>query len=331
MLVFAWLACRPDAPEPRPRPYDYFRPVAWNREQGNLPPLATLFAARVPAALFGILGALCLYSVLRSLLPPGWAFAGSLLFWLNPLIDWFSRLATTDVIANSFSIGAILFGIRACQRPDRWAPVLLAGVLACAAVSSKLNAGILAPVLGAAFLIEVWLRRAPGLLLRAAASAALAALLFVVLNPTLYPDPLGGVLSLLRVGSEFGELKVMASIGQLDSVSSRVQAACEMLLGGAGMLASRLHAPLDHLLLPIGLALLAWRARTLAAARVILLWLLAALAAVSLWPPMRFERYYIPAIAPIAVAECLALALLLGLAVRGGSRAWRALGARGSA
>jgi hypothetical protein len=73
------------------------------------------------------------------------------------------------------------------------------------------------------------------------------------------------------------------------------------------------------------------RARTLPAARVPLLWLIAALAAVSLWTPMRFERYYIPAIAPIAVAECLALAFLLELAVRGGARALRSSrGAPGS-
>jgi len=311
------------APEPRPRPYDHFRSVAWNRAQGNLPPLETLRAARLPAAVFGVIGALFLYSLLRGLLAPGWAFAGALLFGLNPLIHWFSRLATTDVIASSFSIGAILFAVRACERPDRWAPVLLSGVLACAAVSSKLNAGILAPVLGAAFLIEAWLRRAPGLLLRAAVSAGLAAFLFVALNPTLYDDPLGGTLSMLRVGSEFGELKLMASIVVLDSVASRVQAACDVLLGGAGMLASHVGAPVDHVLLPLGLVLLAVRARTLPAARVSLLWLIAALAAVSLWTPMRFERYYIPAIAPIAVAECLALAFLAGLAVRGGSRALR--------
>jgi hypothetical protein len=37
-------------------------------------------------------------------------------FGLDPLIHWFSRLATTDVIANSFGIGAILFAIRACGR-----------------------------------------------------------------------------------------------------------------------------------------------------------------------------------------------------------------------
>lgn len=320
-----------DAPEPRPRPYDHFRSVAWNREQGNLPPLATLLAARLPAVIFGIIGALFLYSLLRGLLAPGWAFAGALLFGLNPLIHWFSRLATTDVIASSFSIGAILFAVRACERPDRWAGVLLAGVLACAAVSSKLNAGILAPVLGAAFLIEAWLRRAPGLLLRAAVSAALAAFLFVALNPTLYDDPLGGALSMLRVGSEFGELKLMSSIVLLDSVGSRVRAACDVLLGGAGMLASHLRLPVDHVLLPVGFGLLAWRARTLPAARVLLLWLIAALAAVSLWTPMRFERYYIPAIAPIAVAECLALAFLLELAVRAGSRALRSPdGARSS-
>jgi hypothetical protein len=199
-------------------------------------------------------------------------------------------------------------------------------VLACAAVSSKLNAGILAPVLVAAFLIEAWLRRMPGLLLRAGISAVLAAVLFVGLNPTLYRDPLGGVLSLLRVGSEFGELRLMSSIVLLDSVSSRIQAAHEMLLGSIGVLTSRTGVPADIVLLPLGLGLLVWRARTRVAARVVLLWLAAALAAVSLWTPMRFERYYLPAVAPIVVAECLAMAFLLQAAIRGGSRALRVRG-----
>ena len=321
-----------DAPEPRPREYDFFRSVAWNRENGRIPPLATMAAARLPSVILGVAGGVLFFSVLRSLLPSGWAFAGALLFGSNPLVSWFSHLATTDVIANSFAIGAILFAIRACEREGRWTPMLLSSLFACAAVSSKLNAGILVPILGAAFLIEAWLRRAPDLLVRAAVGAALAVLLFVALNPTLYSDPLGGVLSMLRVGSEFGELRLLSSIVLLDSVSSRIQAAYQMLLGGFGMLASRFGAPLDPLLLPLGLVLLAWRARSLAAARVVLLWLLAALAAVSLWPPMRFERYYLPAVAPIVAAECLALALLLGVAVRGGSRALRALGgARGRA
>jgi hypothetical protein len=318
-----------DAPEPRPRQYDFFRSVAWNRENGRLPPLATLFAARLPSVILGIAGAVLFFSVLRSLLPPVWAFAGALLFALNPLVYWFSRLATTDVIAGSFTIGAVLFAIRACEREARWTPMLLSGVFACAAVSSKLNAGILAPVLGAAYLIEAWLRRAPDLLLRAGVSAALAALLFIALNPTLYSDPLGGVLSMLRVGSEFGDLQLLSSIVLLDSVGSRIQAAYQMLLGSFGMLASRFGAPVDVLLLPLGLVLLAWRARSLAAARIVLLWLLAALAAVSLWPPMRFERYYLPAVAPIIAAECLALAFLLGIAAREGRHALRALrGAR---
>ncbi len=315
-----------DAPEPRPRQYDYSRPVAWNREHGRLPPLATLFAARLPVAILGIVGAVFMFSVLRSLLPSGWAFAGALLFALNPLVYWFSRLAMTDVIANSFSIGAILLAIRVCERPDRWAPMLLAGLLACAAVSSKLNAGILVPILGTAFLIEAWLRRRPGLLLRAATTAALATIVFVALNPTLYRDPLGGVLSMLRVGSEFRELRLLSAIVLLDSVSSRIQAAIELLLGNFGMLASHLGAPVDHVLLPLGLGLLAWRARALPAARVVALWLVAALAAVSLWPPMRFERYYLPAVAPIVAAECLALALLFRVAALGGSRALRAFG-----
>ena len=315
-----------DAPEPRPRQYEFFRSVAWNREHGRIPPLATLAAARLPSAILGIVGAVFLFSVMRKLLPPGWAFAGALLFALNPLVHWFSRLATTDVIANSFAIGAVLLAIRTCERPDRWPPVLLAGLLACAAVSSKLNAGLLAPVLGAAFLIEAWLRRMPGLLLRALASAALAVCLFVALNPTLYRDPWGGVLSMLAVGSEFGELRFLSPITLLDSLPSRIHAAREMLLGSFGMLGRRIGAPVDYVLLPLGMGLLVLRARTLPAARVVLLWLIAALAAVSLWPPMRFERYYLPAVAPIVVAECLALALLLDVSIRGGSRALRAFG-----
>ncbi len=318
-----------DAPEPRPRPYDYFRSVAWNREHGRLPPLATLFAARLPSAISGVAGAALLFTVLRGLLSPFWAFAGALLFAFNPVVHWFSRLATTDVIANAFAIGAILFTIRACGREGRWRPMLLAGVFVCAAISSKLNAGILAPVLAAAFLIEAWLRKEPGLLLRAAVSAALALVLFVLLNPSLYGDPLGGMLSMLRVGSEFGELRFLSPIGLLDSVPSRIQAAYEVLLGSFGMLASHLGAPLDHLLLPLGLGLLVWRSRSLAAARVVLLWLIASLAAVSLWPPMRFERYYLPAVAPIAAAECLALAFLVGALARGGTRALRAARDRG--
>jgi hypothetical protein len=62
---------------------------------------------------------------------------------------------------------------------------------------------------------------------------------------------------------------------------------------------------------------LGWRARREPAARVLLLWLVAAVAAVSLWTPLRFERYYLPAVAPVVATECLALAFLLGAGLRG--------------
>jgi len=320
-----------DAPEPRPREYVFYQPPAWNREHGRLPPLATLAAARLPSAILGIVAAVCFFSLLRALLAPGWAFAGALLFALNPLVHWFSRLATLDAIAASFSIAAVLFAIRACERPDRWAPTLLAAGLACAAVSTKLNAGILAPVLATAFVLEAWLRRTLLPVIRGALAATLAALLFVALNPSLYGDPWRGVISMLQVGSELARIRLLFPTVSLESIPSRIAAARELLLGPFGMLSSWLGVRVDAGLLGLGVGLLAWRARREPAARVVLLWLVATLGAVSLWPPMRFERYYLPAVAPIAAAECLALSLLLRVAVRGGVRALavaRALGSR---
>ncbi len=314
-----------DAPEPRPREYVFYQSPAWNREHRRLPPLATLAAARLPSAVLGVVAAACFFSVLRALLSPGWAFAGALLFALNPLVHWFSRLATLDSIAASFSIGAVLFAIRACERPDRWAPTLLAAGLACAAVSTKLNAGVLAPVLATAFALEACLRRTLLPVIRGAIAATLAALLFVALNPSLYGDPWGGVISMLQVGSELERVRLIFPTVSLESIPSRIAAARELLLGSSGVL-GWLGARVDGGLLALGLGLLAWRARTEPAARVVLLWLVATLGAVSLWPPMRFERYYLPAVAPIAAAECLALSFLLGVAVQGGARALGSIG-----
>jgi hypothetical protein len=306
-----------DAPAPRPRQYLFYKTREWNREHERLPPLATLAAARLPSAILGIAAALCFFSVLRTLMSPAGAFAGALLFALNPLVHWYSRLATIDAIAASLSVVAILFAIRACARPERWAPLLLAGLFACAAVSSKLNAGLLAPVLAVALLLEAWLRRRPRLVMRGALAAVLAALLFVALNPSLYADPWSGTLSMLRVGSELADVRLLDPKIVLADVPSRIASAREHLLDSFGVFRPWLGVRVDAALLGFGLGVLAWRARREAAARVVLLWLVTALAVVTLWTPLRFERYYLPAVAPIVAAECLALAFLLEQGLRG--------------
>jgi hypothetical protein len=318
-----------DAPPPRPKNYDFYQTNQWNREHGRLPPLATLAAARLPSAMLSVVAAVGLFSVLCTLTPPGVAFAGALLFALNPLVDWYARLATLDMIAVSFSILAIGFTIRSCQQPERWAPLLLAALFACAAASSKLNAALLVPVLGAALLLEAWLGRAPRLVVRGAVAGLLAALLFVALNPSLYAHPWGGLVSTLRVGSELSNVRLRDPSVVLADLPSRIESAREMLFDGYAMLRRWLGLRVDPALFAIGLGVLAWRARREAAARVVLLWLIVSLAAVALWTPLRFERYYLPALPVIAAAECLALGLLL----RWGVRAWRRLGlpARSSA
>ncbi len=312
-------------PQPRFRKYEYFESVEWNRQKERLPPHATLTAARLPAAVLGIAAALCFFSLLRVLLAPGWAFAGALLLGLNPLVHLFCRRAMADAIAYAFSVAAVLWTIRACQPPDRWARYLVTGVLACAAVSSKLSAGILLPIVGGAFALESALRRTLRPLALGAAAGALAAFLFVAWNPSLYGDPVAGVLSMWGVGNEISTLQRVIPIFALETVSVRIAAAHDLLLGDFGVLASHLNLPVDHVLLALGVVLLARSARSSPAARVLLLWLAASIAAVSLWPPMRFDRYYLPAVAPVTAAECVALAFLFRLAAPRIARALRSL------
>jgi 4-amino-4-deoxy-L-arabinose transferase-like glycosyltransferase len=305
------------------RDYGFGHDPEWNRSRGLLPARATLLAGRLPVALASLLAALALFQILRAQMAPGLAFAGALLVATSPLVLLLCRRAMLDGPAWAFTIGAIACTIRACRTPARLAPVLGAGVLACAAASSKLNAGILLPILALAFLLEAVRRRSAAPLAHAAVAGTVSALLFLALNPTLYVAPVEGVVSMLRIGSELGSLGATFVGMGLPTVASRIDAAHELLLVENGVIGSRVPLPLDAPLLAFGTLLLAARARRRTAARVVLIWLVVAVVAVCVWPPVRWDRYFLPALAPIGVAECVALAAIATALARAAARAAR--------
>jgi hypothetical protein len=300
------------APPPPPwrRDYAFGRDPDWNRSRGLLPGRATLLAGRLPVALASALAALALFGILRAQMAPGLAFAGALLIATSPLVLLLCRRAMLDGPAYAFTIGAVAWTIRACRDPARLSPALAAGLFAGAAASCKLNAGILAPILALAFAVEALRRRSPAPLLQGALAGAGSALVFLALNPTLYVAPLDGLVSMLRIGSELGSLGATFPGVALPTVASRIGAAHAFLLGEGGVLGSRVSVPVDAPLLALAELLLAARARHRISARVVLIWLGVAVAAVCVWPPVRWDRYFLPALAPIGVAEWVAVSAI---------------------
>lgn len=304
------------------RDYGFGHDPDWNRSRGLLPGRATLLAGRLPVALASLLASLALLRILRAHMPPGLALAGAWLIATSPLVLLLCRRAMLDGPAYAFTLAAIACAIRACRDPARLAPALAAGLFACAAASSKLNAGILAPILAIAFGVEAVRRRSAAPLAHGALAGALAALLFVALNPTLYVAPVEGIASMLRIGGELGSLgPTFAGLG-LPTVASRIGAAHQILLAD-GVLASRVGLPIDAPLLAVGTLLLAARARRQTTARVVLIWLAVAGVVVCVWPPLRWDRYFLPALAPIGVAEWVAAGALATALARAAARVAR--------
>jgi hypothetical protein len=290
--------------------YRFDKSAAWNRERGNLPSPATLVAGRLPIAAFGVLGALFFFSLLRTQIPPALAFAGALLLACNPLVHLVYRRAMLDGPAFALSIGAVLFTVRACRDPGRTRLFLAVAALGCAAVSCKLNAGILLPAMGLAIALESALRRRAAPLLRALAAGVAALVVFVLLNPTLYPAPASGLVAMLALGGEMQGLPAFFPMDALPDVTSRASAAYDLVLFRFGMINALVSLPIDGVLLAAGAVILAGRARGSASARVLLCWLAAAGLAVCLWPPVRWDRYFLPALAPVFAVECVAMSAL---------------------
>jgi hypothetical protein len=312
-------------PPPRwQRDYGFGHDPDWNRSRGLLPGRATLLAGRLPVATGSLLASLALFQILRAQMAPGLAFAGALLAASSPLVLLLCRRAMLDGPAFAFTLAAIACTIRACREPARLASTLAAALLACAAASSKLNAAILAPILALAFGIEALRRRSPAPLAHAAVAGAVAALAFVALNPTLYAAPVEGLRSMLAIGSELGALGGTFAGLELPTVASRIGAAHDLLLREGGLVASRVPLPVDAPLLALGTLVLAARARRRTAARVVLVWLAVAVVSVCAWPPVRWDRYFLPALAPIGVAEWVAVAAIATGVARALARARRA-------
>jgi hypothetical protein len=234
----------------------------------------------------------------------GWptGLLASQLLLLHPVVAYAYNHAMSDAVALLFATAAAFCGLHLAHRLSRsgldapWTTALAAlavGALLGLAASAKMNALVVAfPLL--AFVVaaaaRAWRRGERGaaaVALAGGVTMALAALAaFIVVNPALYGDPIGG-LATYAVEPRLAEAVQAGFIsGHLTTLLQKLRATATLAcLGWIGCSALAAAAAL-------GLA------SRRDAVRFVSVWWLSALLAVSLWIPFPWQRYAMPLVVP---------------------------------
>ena len=119
--------------------------------------------------------------------------------------------------------------------------------------------------------------------------AIIAVFVFIGSNPTLYGDPIDGVMALSYEHTLTADIQEVMLGGRLNSISERLQALADLVCGGT-------------LAFTILCLIVAWTAydciRNRSVGIVILLWWSIALLLLIMWMPFAWERYTLPIIPP---------------------------------
>lgn len=294
-------------------------------ESGVVPlTLGTIHAARGAALLAAVLAAavaLALGAMTSDWLA-GW-LAGQFLF-VHPVLVAVYNHAMSDAFALLFSLAAALAGYHWYRRitgPWSWRRRLGASVLTGAllglACCAKMNSLVLVLLLGWATVAAAWAawRRpaAGGLSPVAIAGSGLAILatalaVFVVINPAILHDPVGGVRATASEHFNTEQAQAVFLGGHLTTLAAKAGTVAELAFGDwtAFVLVAAVVA--------VGLA----RHGREPGFRFLFAWWLIALACVTWWLPFGWSRYVLPVLPPtfLLVGRVFAGALRVGPAER---------------
>ncbi len=267
----------------------------------------TLATARLVAAAFGVAAAVMvalLGHVCRG--PAAGAVAGTLLA-VHPVAREAATHALFDGLSLTFSCAAVLALLSLTSAPGparRRCAVLVTGGLTGLAIATKLNAATVALLMLVAMLVLVAGPRRRGGAHSTArardvgASLLLAALVFVAVNPTLYPDVPGGLVESFAVPMRTTALQASFLPGHLTSLADKLGAIGDLLCGSRfGLVVLLAVAATVSLRAATGDAPSAWLAG----------WWWIALCATAAWIPFGWPRYVLPLVPPAA--------LMVGIAV----------------
>ncbi len=317
--------------------YDTDRSRDFNRQAGNIPGRDLLDAARRVVLVFALAATLLLYPIGRSLAGPLAGAVAVLLALAHPLLATLWTRALAESVLAFFSLLAIWLAIRLAAfvggNRSRFGLALGLGLSAGLATATKLSGALVGA--GLVFYVvarqavrwwhdRTWAGFGPWV------DAGMAAVLvFVAVNPLLYPNPAMRTVMLFEHRRE--EMQQQALGTPRLAIPDDVRVRAGMLFGRTfqdwGTFESRLGLPLDAPLAAIGLGVIVlatWRSirrrEVLGPPALLLCWTLAVYGVSTLNFGFDSSHYIAPPATVAVLLQAVALATLATGAVRLGRR-----------
>jgi 4-amino-4-deoxy-L-arabinose transferase-like glycosyltransferase len=288
--------------------------------RGSYKPLSArqLWTARSVAAAFGAICALALAWVGRTCRGPAAGLLAAVLFAVHPLAVKAYTHALFDIIALAFSVLAVRSLMAVLEplwgKPASWgrsaARGVGAGVLLALAVGTKMNALVvwmLAAALGVALIARAcrgWTRDIAVVAAALGLALSVGGVVFVAINPTLYPDVIGGLRDVLALPVRTTRIQAALFTDFLETPAEKWSALGTLLCG---------HPAVLTLLVALSLGPTWLGLRRLTPRTVIVLWWWMSLVMVAVWIPFPWSRYALPVLPP---ALLITADLLVGLFAR---------------
>ncbi|MCC7369612.1 MAG: phospholipid carrier-dependent glycosyltransferase [Chloroflexi bacterium] len=331
-LIGLGLALQDWTPEQLNGRYDSLQSRAFNERAGNVPQADLLAAARRVTFLFGVAAVGLLYGIARLLGGPLSGLATVALALVNPLLTTIWTRALAESIVATFTLLTLLLALTVLPRVAglrrlAWTPLTVGASLALA-TAAKLNGAMGAVGLVLFALVQQGLAiRATGRTagLRSWVDLALAAvILFVIANPLLYLKPVERAWALVehRQDEMQFQRQVFSDQAVPPDLIARVERVGRRAFGSWGTPGVVTPIAADALLVPVGVALLAWRAfrslRRGTAGRELLLlcWSLATYVIVTVNLGFDSSHYYAPIVSLNMILGGIAIGAAVALARR---------------
>jgi 4-amino-4-deoxy-L-arabinose transferase-like glycosyltransferase len=318
--------------------YDSLQSRAYNERAGNVPDLDLLGSARNVTYGFAVAAVVLLYGVGRVVGGQVAGLAATVLALVNPLLTTVWTRALAESIVATFALATLLLALLVMPHAAHlgrlaWAPLLIGATLALA-VATKLNGALGAVGMGLFATIQQGLalaasRRTAGL--RAWVDIAMtAAVLFILVNPLLYVNPVERAVALYQHRQDEMQFQrqVFSDQAVPDAVTPRVARVARRAFDTWATPAFGLPASPDLLLVPLGLMILAWRSavdlRRGWAGRplLVLCWTVVTYAIVAANLGFDSSHYFAPPVSLNMVLGGVAAATLLTAPARFARRRW---------
>ena len=165
-------------------------------------------ALRLPFALITSLGVLGVYGLTRKLFSEKVALLSAVLLALDPFYLAYSRLIVLDAFMSVFMFLALLAFLLFLQKGRSWLHLLISALAGGLAIATRSPAFIVMPVVVVLFLFSFassegrWRRRALSLVVTLTVWVSLTGLVFCLLWPAMWVDPIGSFIGVVKQVNE---------------------------------------------------------------------------------------------------------------------------------